>query len=478
VCQTGKKLECSIREGEPKIGGKLEISEPQVTSYRGSHTGTMISFKPSKHVFRHLTLPDRFLKTRMFEIAVCNPHYKIYYNGELLKIKSRIESSLFPNRKTIRIEVVNSPMKFKSIFFLVPKFVESGDHYHTLVNNIFAHNGGIHIDTFKRVFPGSLLRALERESKRRKLVPNRSDISEGLLVYNITTMQQPDFDSQSKSRLINEDAGDIIRRFFENDDFIKSFIKENAEWIDEIYQRCADRTQRRDASELSKLSKKVLRNKVPGLMDATASRRNDCILFLAEGDSAIGGMASVRNPEIHGGLALRGKIMNVNGENPKKVLDNKCLTEIMNSIGLVIGQEAKRHNLRYGKVYLATDMDHDGFNIAALLINFFYTYWPELFNPEQPPFVYVFQTPFVIAEKGRHRKYWYAHDYNGFDPKDYVGWSITRAKGLGTLSELDWEHSMHNPILMPIVEDGNLHDSLDLIFSPKKADARKQWIGL
>jgi DNA gyrase/topoisomerase IV subunit B len=189
-------------------------------------------------------------------------------------------------------------------------------------------------------------------------------------------------------------------------------------------------------------------------------------------------MASVRNPEIHGGLALRGKIMNVNGENPKKVLDNKCLTEIMNSIGLVIGQEAKRHALRYGSVYLATDSDHDGFNIAALLINFFYTYWPELFNVEQPPFIYVFQTPFVIAEKGRHRKYWYAHNYEKFDPKAYSGWSITRAKGLGTLTEEDWLHSIQHPVLMPITEDGRLCESLDLIFSAKKADLRKQWIGL
>lgn len=195
-------------------------------------------------------------------------------------------------------------------------------------------------------------------------------------------------------------------------------------------------------------------------------------------NSAISGMGSARNPDYHGGLALRGKVLNVNGEAPKKILENKELADIMSCVGLMIGVKANRDNLRYGKIYIAHDMDPDGLNIGALLINFFYTFWPELFADKDNPFVYIFKTPFIIAEKGKTKKYWYSHDYHEFNPKDYSGWSITRAKGLSTLTEEDWTYSLDNPELYAVVDDGNMKETLDLIFNNKRADDRKEWIGL
>jgi DNA gyrase/topoisomerase IV subunit B len=222
----------------------------------------------------------------------------------------------------------------------------------------------------------------------------------------------------------------------------------------------------------------MLKNKVPGLMDATGSKRQQCILILGEGDSSLASVSSVRNPDIHGGLALRGKILNVNGESLKKVLENKVLVEIMNSIGLITNQKAVRTNLRYGKIYIATDSDPDGGSIATLLINFFYTFWPELFDETQPPFIYLFQTPFVILEKGKQRKYFYSHNYDQFKPNDWTGWSITRAKGLGSLTEVDWTYSLDHPICIPIQDNGKLQEVLDLIFNSARSGDRKVWLGL
>lgn len=195
-------------------------------------------------------------------------------------------------------------------------------------------------------------------------------------------------------------------------------------------------------------------------------------------NSAISGMASVRDSKIHGGLPLRGKVLNVNGEVPKKVLESQALVDIITALGLVIGEKADRSKLRYGKVYVATDADQDGANICALLVNFLYTYWPELFDEKQPPFVFVFMTPFIIAEKNNQRKYWYAHNYEEFKPEDYKGWAITRAKGLGTLQEPDWKYSLEKPELYPILDDGKMKESLDLIFNGERAADRREWIGL
>jgi len=195
-------------------------------------------------------------------------------------------------------------------------------------------------------------------------------------------------------------------------------------------------------------------------------------------NSAISGMASVRDPKIHGGLPLRGKVLNVNGEAPKKALESDALVDIITALGLTMGERADRTKLRYGKVYIATDADQDGANICALLVNFLHTYWPELFEEGVEPFVFVFMTPFIIAEKGKERKYWYAHDYDEFNSEDYKGWAITRAKGLGTLQEPDWRHSLDKPVLYPIVDDGKMKESLDLVFNGDRAGDRKIWIGI
>lgn len=471
VERDGQSFKQEFLEGTDALVIKPAVVKAKATAKHG----TKIEFKLSPKVFKDMTLPDEFIHSRMYEIALCCPKVKVYYNGERIQPKS-VEKSLFAGLKPIHIEVKEET--FDSNFWLLPNFMESGEHQHSLVNRIPAFDGGIHIDTLKRFFFSGLITALERESKKRKLTPNRSDISEGILIFNITTMDAPNFNSQSKTRLNNEETGKYIKKALDDPEFFKNVIKKYPDWINEIYERCAERTMKKDASDISKDAKKLLREKVPGLMDATGSDRRKCILFLAEGLSAISGMASVRDPEIHGGLGLKGKVMNVFEAMPKEVMEDGALRDVMNSVGIIPGMTADRNLMRYNQVFIAHDMDPDGLNIGALLINFFYKYWPELFDPAKPPVINIFMTPFIIAEKGKTRKYWYSDNVDEFNPEDYKGWSITRAKGLGTLTKDDWEHSLANPKLFPIIDDGKMKETLDLIFNPKRANDRKTWIGL
>lgn len=471
VERDGKYFKQEFLEGKDDLVIKPAVVKTKATA----KNGTKIQFKLSPKVFKDLTLPVSFLHDRIYEVALCNPKIKIYFNGERIIAKS-VEKNLFTGYKPIHITVKEE--KFNSNFWLVPEFFESGEHQHSMVNNIPAFDGGVHMDAFKRSFFAGLLQALERESKKRKLQPNRTDVSDGLLIFNITTMEAPNFNSQSKTRLNNDETARYIKTALEDPDFFKNIIKKYGDWIDSIYQRCSDRTMKKDLSDVNKEAKKMLREKVPGLMDAAGKDRSKCIILLAEGLSAISSMSSVRNPDIHGGLGLRGKVLNVNGVALKDVLSDAALRDIMNSVGLVPGQKADRATMRYLQIYLAHDMDPDGLNIGALLNNFFYTFWPELYDPKQAPIVHVFMTPFIIAEKGKQRKYWYSDDHHEFKPEDYKGWSITRAKGLGTLTKEDWQHSLDNPKLFPLLDDGTLKETLDLIFHAKRADDRKKWMGI
>ena len=348
-------------------------------------------------VFSNVKLDLEFVRARIFEIAANHPDVKFTFNGDRIIVKPTIDKTLFENTKIIKIPIVAEFVKrtaksepyhinFNSVFYLVPTFSQVGEFVHSTVNDIPAFNGGQHIDAFKKRFYSGLLEALTRESNRRGLSPNASDISAGLLIYNVTRMNAPNFDSQSKTRLINEDAEIVIREVMKDDTIFKNIVKNNKDWIEHIFEKCARRTLKRDTSDVDKKNKQLLRTKVPKLMDATGKDRSKCILFLLEGDSAKSQLSAVRTPEIHGALPLRGKIMNVTGESPKVLQENAIIADIMSSIGLSLNKPAIRNSLRYGAVYLAADQDPDGANITALLVNFFYLNWPELFDSTLPPF--------------------------------------------------------------------------------------------
>ena len=451
----------------------LIIEKPKIKKYeKDIESGTCIEFKPSSKVYQNVSMPDRFIRSRIIDVAICYPDIQFTYNGERIKINQ----NLF--EKKIELNLYGEKTGLKSKFLIIPNFVENGDHTHSIVNGIPLMNSpGIHTDTFKKYFPQVLLSSLEKESKKRKLEPNRSDVMENILLYNISYIDSPKFSSQNKQELIGEDVGEDIKKALSNNNLFKKLIRENSWWIDFIYERCKNRTLISEEKEVAKTSKKILKKKIPKLFDANNSSREKCILFLTEGDSALSGLISARNPSIHGGMPLRGKIMNVSNESVKNILNNNEISDIMSAIGLKMGvsysSEDERNELRYGKIYIATDQDPDGQNISLLLINLFYKFWPGLFR--KPSMIHLFMTPFIIVENGKNREYFYNDEY--FPVEKYKGKNITRAKGLGSLTREDWLFSLNNPRTLEITDDGALSNVLNLIFNDELSDVRKKWLG-
>lgn len=472
------KFNQNFKEGNEFIP-EIQISEPVIRKIGTDKTGTSISLTFSPSVFPNRKLPTELIFSILKEMASANPTYKIFLNGKRISTKPTPEKTLFNVSKTMQLNVKDDSFNFNSTFYIIPNAVtdmNTNFHMHGLVNNAPAFDGGTHLDTFKKYFALGVGNALEKEAKKRKMKPNRSDIEEGLLIYNVTTMKAPSFNSQIKSKLTNENVVKPITQSM-NSEWFEELVKKNKDWVDEIFERCAARTNKKDAEEDRRLAKKLLKGKVAKLLDSSGTDRSQCILMLAEGDSAISNMASARDPKIHGILPLRGKIMNVSGEEKtKELMDSDALHDIMASINLIPGVKANRDELSFGKLYIATDEDTDGLNIAALICNFLYKFWPELFQDPENPFVYIFKTPFIILEKGKETKYFYGHNVHEYIPDDWKGWKATRAKGLGTLEKSNFRDAFTNSVAVAITDDGRLGETLDLIFNKKRADDRKAWM--
>src|SRR5574343_1038769 len=113
----------------------LAIEPYDVEKTSNKVTGTTIRFQLSKAVFPDLTLPASLVESLLRDIAVANPHHKIYFNGSKMPTGTA-DRVLFQQHKTIQLHVQGEG--FKSSFFLIPNLtpVEHGLMTHSLVNNI------------------------------------------------------------------------------------------------------------------------------------------------------------------------------------------------------------------------------------------------------------------------------------------------------------------------------------------------------
>ena len=471
---THKKLTQRWEEGVYRKKPIHKTRGPHVIRGSKSKSGTKITFKPSAEVFLKMELPLDFVRGRLWDIAVTNPKLKVFFNNQRLQPKSGrdpIKSTYFENKPVSVIEMNDGG--FRSRFYLAPGFLDGPGHIHTLVNNIPTLDGGTHVDAFQTLFFPKAMEELEAKAKRARVKLRRDDLTNGLLTLGIVTMQDPAFDSQTKTRMIKEVKDNLKAGF---DPFmVGSAFRRNPQWVDGIIDSAKQRGADKERREVRQQQRKMLKEKVAKLSDANGKDRGKCVLLLMEGDSAVSNFPEARDPEKHGFLPLRGKIMNVHGLTPKKAMQSEALRDIMTAMGLVMGEEPD--DLRYGQVWVTPDEDEDGKNIFTQVVLFFYTYWP-LMMQGKVPMVYKFCTPFVILSKGKQRKYIYAEDYDEFQKNihKYKGWDIRRAKGLGSLEPEDWEYALNHPVLVPMIDDGNLKEVLDLIFNNSRADDRKEWL--
>ena len=445
----------------------LVIGDPEILDLKSKETGTSVTFTLDRKVFKEgLHLPSELIESMLVLIATSNRNIKFSFNGSEIHPLNSLEKHgiVIPFEK----DGVGSGK------FIVKKKEDEPNAF-TFVNNVPAYNGGTHLDEFRNHFPKHLLEVLKKEAKRRKLNPSKSDVLDSIDIIGFVKMKGPNFDSQSKTRLTNSEIRNPIFHSFASVDWVKELAK-NKDIVEAIFELCAIRTGKSDKSQVDANAKALKKAKIAKLVDANSRFRDQCVLFLAEGDSAAGGMSSVRNPNFHAMLPLRGKIRNVDGVSAKDVIGEKesVIKDICAAIGLTPGKPADRKALRYSKVYIMADADEDGQgSICPLIVNFFYRFWPELFRDE--PFVHIFMTPLIILNKGKERKYFYPTNMDQFDPKDWKGWDIKRAKGLGSMMPINFKDHIDNPLSIGCLEDdlGTLGKLMSLLYQDGRSNDRK-----
>jgi DNA gyrase/topoisomerase IV subunit B len=193
-------------------------------------------------------------------------------------------------------------------------------------------------------------------------------------------------------------------------------------------------------------------------------------------NSASGAFRKYRTPETMGAFSLLGKFINVSDISNQKLIQNKEAVGLMASIGLKLGKEINLKDLRYGRILFYTDADFDGNAISALLINFLYKYWPEMFDKKM---VYKVETPIMVVvpkskTKTKKKVIFYTQgEYNKWcEVNDLKNFEVKYKKGLAALVDDEYDDIINNPRLTLLTKDNKSLDNLEVWFG-KSSDLRK-----
>ena len=353
----------------------------------------------------------------------------------------------------------------------------------SFVNGICTFKGGKHVD----YVTGQITRKLcDYIEKRKKVKVSPSAIKEQIMLFLRCDIVNPSFDSQTKD-FMNTPVAKFGSSCVVTDGFIEKVAKMG---VMDVACSLTEAKENKMAKKTDGSKTKNVRG-IANFIDANFSgttKSPECTLILCEGLSALSGIVSGLSSDdrnVIGIYPLKGKLLNVRGEQIKKIADNKEITDIKKILGLETGCEYNsigdvHKHLRYGKIMIMTDQDLDGSHIKGLCINLFHSEWSSLVHI--PGFISFMNTPILRAKKGASVKLFYndgeyARWKESLGEAGTQGWTIKYFKGLGTSTSSEFKEYFANKKIVDFVYSGKISDdTIDKVFNKKRPDDRKSWL--
>ena len=437
-------LIASYRDGECKRVeySKAIITEDAPITHTDEPNGTLVYFVPDKTIFKDYTYKDEYIESLLKNYVFLNAGLTILYNGKRFYSRNGLVDLLNENMTADPLYPIIH-LKGDDIEVVITHSNQYGEEYYSFVNGQHTTQGGTHLSAFKE----SVGRVVKEYYNKNF---EYSDIRAGIVAAISIKVEEPVFESQTKTKLGSKDMGPdgptvakFIGDFIKND--LDNYLHKHLETSDLLLKKILESEKERKAiagvtklarerAKKANLHNKKLRDCRIHLNDPMGDLVEESSIFITEGDSASGSITKSRNPNFQAVFSLRGKPLNSYGLTKKIVYEN----EEFNLLQAALNIEDGLDGLRYNKVIIATDADVDGMHIRLLLITFFLQFFPDLIKRNH---VYILQTPLFRVRNRQKTWYCYSEEERiaaiaaaGKNPE------ITRFKGLGEISPDEFKH--------------------------------------
>ncbi|HOO66695.1 MAG: type IIA DNA topoisomerase subunit B [Bacteroidales bacterium] len=430
--------ESQLKEIEFRAG---ELVRDESLKGTQEENGTEVIFIPDEAMFGNFHYISEYVESMMKNYSYLNAGMIINLNGNKIVSRNGLVDLLNDNMNREGLYPIIH-LRGDDIEVALTHGMQYGEDYYSFVNGQHTSQGGTHLIAFREAITRTVKEFFKKDF-------DASDIRSSIIAAISVKIEEPIFESQTKTKLGSKDMGPqgpTVRNYIV--DFIRKhlddYLHKNGETARIMLKKIQESEKERKAiSSIQKLAreraKKVsLHNRK--LRDcrihynSNDERRLESTLFITEGDSASGSITKSRNVETQAVFSLRGKPLNSYGLTKKIVYEN----EEFNLLQAALNIEESLDDLRYNQVVIATDADVDGMHIRLLLLTFFLQFFPDLVRKGH---VYILQTPLFRVRNKKQTRYCYSDEERlkaikdlGPDPE------ITRFKGLGEISPDEFVH--------------------------------------
>jgi len=388
--------------------------------------GSYFEFTPDEQIFDEYNFQEDFVEQRLWNYAYLNKGLILDYNKKKIESKNGLLDLLYSEvgEDALYDIAYTSGERIEFSFTHTPNY---GETYFSFVNGQYTSDGGTHQSAFRE----GILKGVNEFYKKSY---SGVDVREGLTGAIAVKLKNPVFESQTKNKLGNTE----IRSWIVNAvrESVVDYLHRDKEVADKLENKIANNEKlRKDLNVVKKEAREAAKKialKIPNLKDCkyhlnNGTKGEESMIFVTEGQSATGSIVSARDPHTQAIFSLRGKPLNVFGKNRTALYKNEELFNMMMALGI----ENDVDNLRYAKIILATDADHDGFHIRNLLLTFFLNYFEELVVAGR---VYILETPLFRVRNKKDIRYCYSARERDEALTDISNAEVTRFKGLGEIS--------------------------------------------
>ncbi len=484
-------LVTAFREGKQRTAtfkkGVL-IQETKETKTTEAN-GTLVVFTPDTSMFKNFHYIHEYIDGQLWNYCYLNAGLSILFNDKKYVSKNGLLDLL--ERKTnpdeLRYPIIH--LKGEDIEVAMSHNNDYGEDIFSFVNGQYTTQGGTHQQAFREAYI-KVIRDFYKKDY------DASDIRTSIVAAISVRVQEPVFESQTKTKLGSQNVADggpsmknFITEFLAKE--LDNFLHRNTATAEALKKRIEQNEhERKELAGIKKLANerakkanlhnKKLRDCRVHLNDDLPTKNKEMFissqqgstLFITEGDSASGSITKSRNVDTQAVFSLRGKPLNAFGLTKKVVYENEEFNLLQHALNIEEGLDG----LRYNQIVIATDADVDGMHIRLLILTFFLQFFPDLVKKGH---VFVLETPLFRVRNKQKTIYCYDEAEKQAAIKELgTKPEITRFKGLGEISPEEFGKFINADIKLDpvILEQGDHIQHLLEYYMGKNTQERQDFI--